>query len=328
MPKKILIIRFSSIGDIVLTTPVVRCLKSQLSEVKIHFLTKEIFKPILEHNPYLDKLHLLNKENKKQLIKELKQESFDCIIDLHKNLRTTIFKWKLKRPSIAFKKLNLEKYLLVKFKINKLPKRHIVDRYMETVKSFGVKNDGKGLDYFIDKRDEVDLKALPEPFRKGYIGFVLGASYKTKQYPVDRVVEICNALDEPILLFGSEKDKSDGEEILKKISDKEKVLNTCGNYTLNQSASLVKQAKLILTNDTGLMHIASAFGKKIIAFFGSTVPEFGMSPYSLKEKSIVFENKNLGCRPCSKLGFENCPKKHFKCMNDLDVDQIVACVKT
>lgn len=323
MAKKFLIIRFSSIGDIVLTTPVIRCLKNQIIDAEIHFLTKEIYKPILEHNPYLTKLYLLSKKNKNELIKKLKQERYDHVIDLHKNLRTTIFKWKLKRPVTTYNKLNLKKYLLVKFKINKLPNLHIVDRYMETVKKNGIKNDGKGLDYFIQQSEKIDLNSLPEPFSKGYIGFVLGATHRTKQYPVEKIIKICNAINKPILLLGGSLEKSDGNKITKKVLNKKSVLNVCGDYSLNQSASLVEQADLILTNDTGLMHIASAFNKKIIAFFGNTVPEFGMAPYSRKGDAFIFQNRKLKCRPCSKIGFKTCPKKHFKCMNDINTDEVV-----
>ena len=143
--KKVLVIRFSSIGDIVLTTPILRCLKRQMEDVEIHYLTKKTFANLLVNNPYISKVHCFNTDLN-LIIEDLKKENFDCIIDLHKNIRTFRVKMKLKVPSFTFNKLNIEKWLLVKLKINILPKVHIVDRYFKAVKSLGVVNDNKGLD--------------------------------------------------------------------------------------------------------------------------------------------------------------------------------------
>ena len=321
---KFLIIRFSSIGDIVLTTPVVRNLKQQLEGVEIHYLTKPQFKSILDNNPYIDKVHTL-KKSLKETVSELKYEHFDYIIDLHRNIRTTRFKNRLKIISFSFDKLNKEKWLLVNFKKNKLPDVHIVDRYMDTLKVFDIKNDQKGLDYFIPKNDEVDVKSISKNLKDGYVGIVVGAYHNTKKLTKEKVIAICKQIDKPILLLGGLDNKEEGEEIRNAIG--KNIYNACGNYNINQSASLVKQAKVILTPDTGLMHIASAFKKKIISVWGNTIPEFGMYPYLPHADSEIMEIKSLKCRPCTKIGFAKCPKKHFKCINDLDEDYIVKRIK-
>ncbi|MCK4639093.1 MAG: glycosyltransferase family 9 protein, partial [Bacteroidales bacterium] len=167
--KKILIIRFSSIGDIVLTTPVIRCLKQQLKDSEIHFLTKEQFVPIVKANPYIDKVHFI-KNDLKQILSQLKSENLDFIVDLHKNFRSVFVKLKLRKPSKTFNKLNIKKWLLVNFKINLLPEIHIVDRYFKAVKILGVKNDGKGLDYFIPENEKVNISELPSTHQNGFIG--------------------------------------------------------------------------------------------------------------------------------------------------------------
>ncbi|MFB6307231.1 MAG: glycosyltransferase family 9 protein, partial [Flavobacteriales bacterium] len=149
---KVLIIRFSSIGDIVLTTPVIRCLKKQIKSCEIHFLTKEPFWPLLENNPHIDQIHTI-KESPKEMIDELKEKEFDQIIDLHKNLRSRYIRKKLKCDSYDFPKLNWEKWLMVNFKINKLPTKHIVHRYFKAVENLHVKYDGKGLDIFLNDMD-------------------------------------------------------------------------------------------------------------------------------------------------------------------------------
>lgn len=317
---KFLIIRFSSIGDIVLTTPVVRNLKQQVENAEIHYLTKPQFKAILENNPHIDQVHTL-KDSFSETVQKLKHEHFDYIIDLHKNLRTARFKNKLKIISFSFNKLNWEKWLLVNFKKNKMPDLHIVDRYMDTLKVFDVKNDHKGLDYFIPEKDEVDVSLIAPELSNGYVGVVVGAFHNTKKLTKEKLLTICSNIDKPILLLGGPDNKDEAEYIKNQV--KGIIYNTCGQYNINQSASLVKQANVILTPDTGLMHIASAFKKKIVSVWGNTVPEFGMYPYMPHGDSEIIEIKDLKCRPCSKIGFSQCPKKHFKCIKDLNENVIV-----
>jgi len=320
---KFLIIRFSSIGDIVLTSPVVRNIKQQVENAEIHYFTKPQFKSIVESNPYVDKVHVL--KSIKESVEELKYEHFDYIIDLHRNLRTARFKNKLKIISFSFDKLNKEKWLLVNLKKNKMPDVHIVDRYIDTLKVFDIKNDNKGLDYFIPENDEVDVLTISENLKDGYVGVVVGAFHYTKKLTKEKIISICSKLDKPILLLGGPDNKEEAEEIKKAVG--KNIYNTCGSYNINQSASLVKQANVILTPDTGLMHIASAFKKKILSVWGNTVPEFGMYPYLPDSDSEIIEIQDLKCRPCSKIGFSQCPKKHFKCINDLDENYIVKKIK-
>ncbi len=317
---KFLIVRFSSIGDIVLTTPVIRCLKKQLEGAEIHFLTKKQFFPVIKANPYIDRFYQLDNDLA-SLISILKKENYHYIIDLHHNLRTFRIKSRLRIMSFSFKKLNFKKWLLVNFKFNRLPDKHIVDRYFETIQLFDIQNDHAGLDYFIPIDEEIDLNSLPKPFVNGYLVLVVGARHFTKQLPDERVVEICNQVDFPVLLMGGEEDFEKAERIKSKC--KATVLNVCGQYSINQSASLIKKASLVITPDTGLMHIAAAFRKKIISVWGNTVPEFGMSPYGADSDSAIFQTLGLTCRPCSKIGFAKCPKKHFKCMNNIDIEKVI-----
>ncbi|MBS1490988.1 MAG: glycosyltransferase family 9 protein [Bacteroidetes bacterium] len=309
---KILIIRFSSIGDIVLTTPVVRCIKTQLDNAVVHYATKKQFEIILQNNPYLDKLFFLE-DKLDELIAQLKNEKYDYIIDLHNNLRTRIVKWRLGVQAFAFNKLNLEKWLMVNFKINHLPDVHIVERYLQTTKLLGVKNDALGLDYFIPAQDEVSPDRLPLPHRNGFVVYAIGAQHETKKLPVPRMIELCTNINQPVVLLGGKEDIENGEKVRQALG--ETVFNACGKFNLNQSASLIKQAKVVFTHDTGLMHIAAAFKKEIFVIWGNTIPAFGMYPYRTRFTSL--ENKNLDCRPCSKIGYDRCPKKHFKCMNEV-----------
>lgn len=311
---KILILRFSSIGDIVLTSPVVRCLKQQLNASEIHFLTKKSFASIVENNPNVDKVFSFEKDVK-EVLPELKKENYDWVIDLHHNLRSMQVKRALEKPSKSFNKLNIEKWLLVNLKINRMPEKHIVDRYFETVAHLGVKNDLNGLEFFIEAKNEVNISSLPKEYQNGFIAFVNGAKHNTKKLPTEKIISICKKLNRAVILIGGKEDFEVGEKIASQISN---VFNGCGKYNLQQSASLIKQADKAITHDTGMMHIAAAFQKNIISVWGNTVPEFGMYPYMPSKESKIVEVKNLSCRPCSKIGFEKCPKGHFKCMNEID----------
>lgn len=333
MPEKILVIRFSSIGDIVLTTPVIRALKTQLDDAELHFCTKKQYASLLEANPYIDKLHLLENDFGK-LVKQLKKEQYDFVVDLHNNLRTRRLKASLSKPSGSFPKLNWEKWLVVNFKINKLPNIHIVDRYFEAAAKLGIKKDALGLDYFIPEKDEIEDDWLPETHRKEFIAFAIGGAHQTKKLTLDRMIELCDKINKPIVLLGGKEDQQNGDKIaaffnsdndsedmkasLKELGKKAQIYNGCGKFSINQSASLLKRASYVFTHDTGMMHIAAALKKNIFSIWGNTIPEFGMYPY--QTKFTILENKKLKCRPCSKIGYDKCPKGHFKCMKDIIFD--------
>jgi len=311
---KILVVRFSSIGDIVLTTPVVRMLKQQL-KAKVHFLTKTSFTCLVKNNPNIDSIFQIN-TSVNEVLNDLRKENYDYVIDLHNNFRTQILKFRLGVHAKSFNKINWKKFLLTSFKKNILPDVHIVDRYLDTVKFLGIKNDNKGLDLFLSKKDIVDLGFAP----KDYIAFVIGGQHETKILPTNKIISICKKLNKPILLVGGPDDRIRGEKIANECSE---VINVCGKYSLLESAFLIKEADFVISHDTGMMHIAAAFKKKILSVWGNTIPDFGMSPYMTHEKSKIIQVEDLNCRPCSKIGFKKCPKKHFKCMQEIDENQFL-----
>ena len=325
---KFLIIRFSSIGDIVLTTPVVRCLKKQVVTAEVHYLSKKSFSKIFEANPYIDKMHYLD-DDLDATIAALQQEDFDYVIDLHHNLRTAKVKRALQKKTFSFDKLNIKKWLLTALKMNRMPDLHIVDRYMETVSSFGIKNDGAGLDYFIPAPDAVPETDIPTSHLAGYIGLVIGAALNTKKYPLHKLEAFCKTIQHPVIILGGPEDAETGKQL--SAIDPFKIYNACGKFNLNESADLVRRAKLVISNDTGLMHIAAALKRPVISLWGNTVPAFGMYPYygtnflsGRKNAPFdILEVYNLSCRPCSKIGYKKCPKGHFKCMELIAVEDLV-----
>jgi ADP-heptose:LPS heptosyltransferase len=325
--KKILIIRFSSIGDIVLTTPVIRCIKKQIPDVTIHYLTKAKFKSVLDQNPYIDKLITIEKDVD-EVMAELKNESYQFIVDLHNNLRSWRTVFSLHRPSKSFNKLNLRKWLRVNIGLDCLPALHIVDRYMAAAKPLGINYDGGGLDFFLDPAVKDTLLTLPDSFQKEYLAIVTGGQHKTKIYPPEQLIEFCKLYGRPVVLLGGPDDVVAGEHITSACGSF--VYNGCGKYSLMESSWLLKSAKQVITNDTGLMHIAAALDKDIVSIWGNTIPEFGMTPYFpewSRSSNQILEVKGLKCRPCSKIGFKECPKGHFKCMRGITPQALLSKVK-
>jgi ADP-heptose:LPS heptosyltransferase len=315
---KFLVVRFSSIGDIILTTPVMRHLKKEVEDSEVHFLTKSAFSSLLEVNPYVDRIHSFDGDMQK-CIRDLRALQIDYIIDLHNNARSARLKFGLKRMDFSVNKLNWKKWLRVNLKLDRLPEKHMVDRNMDTISNFISQKDKEGLDYFIPEEEEVDLSSLPNPFQKGYIGLSIGAQHETKKLPLSLLTELCKKLRQPILILGGPTDRETGETLAAALRG-QPVHNSCGQFNIHQSASLVRQARVLISHDTGLMHMGAAFHKKVISVWGNTIPEFGMYPYRADPSSLQFEVNGLSCRPCSKIGYQKCPKKHFKCMMDQDLD--------
>jgi ADP-heptose:LPS heptosyltransferase len=309
---KILVIRFSSMGDIIYTTPVVRCLKQQLPNAEVHFLTKPAFKYIYDNNPYVDKLLLL-KPTLSDTIQDIKAEGYDYIIDLHNNLRTAIIKVRTGIKSSTYKKQTIRKWLSLKFNLKLVPPIHLVDRYLKTVQFLNVKNDDQPIDYYIKADHQLD-KLLPASHQPKYVAFIIGATHFTKRMPNEKIISLCREIDSPVLLLGGNDVKANGDIIAGVLGNK--IYNACGITSLDESVYLVSKSANVIGFDTGLTHIAEAFDRPIVSIWGGTVPELlGVQPY--KVKNVLVAGIELPCRPCSKFGLPKCPLGHFKCMYDI-----------
>jgi ADP-heptose:LPS heptosyltransferase len=287
--------------------------------------TRDVFMDLVAPSPHVDKVHVLGNDLG-DLIRRLKAERFDHIVDLHHNLRT----WKVKRalgvPATSFPKLNIEKWLLVNFSRDRMPRVHIVDRYMETVKHLGVKNDNKGLELFIPKDREVDLNTLPEMHRSGYVALAIGAAHATKRLPPFKLIELAQRIRGPIVLIGGPDDQAVARMIADAVGAR--AFDATGKYDLLGSASVIRQARSVIAHDSGAMHVACAFHRPVVSVWGNTVPLFGMGPYQPQhpEQAHTVEVPGLDCRPCSKIGHDKCPKGHFNCMEKQDIGRIASLV--
>lgn len=302
--------RLSSLGDILLTTPLLRSLKNINPKTQIDFLVREEYKDILINNPNVSNLITLERNAPLSVTKNLLiQQRYEFVIDLQNNLRSRYLSYGLRCPKVRFKKLSLQKLLLVKLKINKLDNApQIPVRYAETIENFSL--DSKGLELHTKNQNSVNLNGLTN-----LIGFCPGSKHYTKMWPKDYFIELGKLVIErgyQIALFGGKDDKKTCSEIESQISN---CINLCNDNDILQTAADMKMCRAVVCNDSGLMHTACALGIPVLAIFGSTVKEFGFFPYGCK--SLVLENKNLSCRPCSHIGKSQCPKKHFKCMVEL-----------
>ena len=212
--------------------------------------------------------------------------------------------------------------------------KHITKSYIETLNNLDIEDDDKGLDLFLHEKDLYDLNKMPNEFRNGFYVLVLGGKYKTKRLPVEKSIELCDKINRPIVLIGGKNEYSDSlkiENFFRKEKDDDDVSdilnkrttihNLCGKLSILESAWILKLSNVVYTNDTGFMHIASALQKKVVSIFGSTHPSLGFFPY--KTNFYVYQNTNLSCRPCTKIGLNRCPAGHFKCMNELKFDHII-----
>lgn len=316
--KKALVIRFSAIGDIVLTSPIVRGLKA--AGFQVHYVVKGKFKNAIENNKHIDELFTLEKKGLKE---ELLAQKYRLVIDLQNNLKSLRLRKGLSQNIRVVNKENIKKLILVRSGVDLLKNQHIVERYFKALDDLEVLDDGKGLDFYIPDNFNVDLKSIQLDLSKPYIAWVIGASYPKKKLPIDHVIKTCNKIKMPIAIIGGPTDEANGIEIINS-AEHPNIYNLCGKLSLIESGFVLKKANLVLSNDTGLMHIASAFDKKIISFWGCTKPSLGMYPYKSLNGSLEIVSKTYQA-PCSKLG-NRCKSKNKNCIADIQPEVIVASV--
>ena len=337
-PSKTLVIRFSSIGDIVLSSPLVRVMRSRFPDGQIDYVTRKEYGELVKSNQNLNHTFefdaSLGFDGLRALKKRIREEKYDLLVDIHDSLRSKYLR-SLRSPGrVVVNKRVLERSILVNLKKNIYREAvHVVDRYIETLKEFGVTNDGKGLELHIP--DEIlfgvagKIATLKLNRFEKVIGICPGARHFTKRWPVDRFARVgatlARTLDAKVLLFGGTSDEPICTQICREINEQvgvERASSFCGQLRLLETAAAMEYCDVIITNDTGLMHIATAMHKKIVAIFGSTVREFGFFPYD--PSAIVLEKPGLECRPCSHIGRGECPEKHFKCMVEITEDEVLA----
>ena len=320
---RILVVRFSSIGDIILTTPVYRLLKKQLG-AEVHLLTKRSFAFAVEGNPYIDKVHLIDSDVSEVKL-DLQAAGFDHVVDLHNNIRSMQVKRMLKVPTTTMRKLNFEKWLLVNLKMDRMPEDpHVIRRYIAAAEPLGVTYDGEGMDFVIPEHAEVDLSQLTtvDLDKLGFVALTIATSTPTRSMEPWQLEQLIQQIEGPVVLLGGPSEAEVGESLQEGSTN---TVNMAGKLSLQQSASVIRQSRLLITPDTSLMHIGAALDHPMITVWGNTNERFGMTPFYCEDSSAewhMIEVDGLKCRPCSKIGHNQCPKGHFKCIRDLDLDKM------
>lgn len=324
---KILLIRFGAIGDLVLLTPLVRCLRKAFPGATLHLLTGAAYAHVLQSNPYLDGMFTTDGFNAAML------SGYTHLIDLQNDEASRRLTKGAKLPVGRVPQRRFRKFIFTNLRWKVMPQEHQVDRYFEAARVLDLRYDGEGLDFPIPSEAEVPQQDIPTSHQLGFVALVIGGSAATKRLPVAQLRALCESIRYPVILLGGREDAARGEAIRQ--ADEGKVYNACGKFSLAESADLLRKAKLVVTHDTGLMHIAAALEKKLVVIWGSTVPSLGMTPFYPQAcgkkgpaPAAFVQVEKLWCRPCTVAGRDSCPQGHFKCMKNIAVAEIAALVKS
>jgi len=315
--KKILVIRLSSLGDVLLTTPLLRSIKKMNSDISIDFILREEYEDILVHNPNINKLYKYaeSKLEKQILFNSIIAQNYEIVIDLQNNIRSRELTRILKCSVFKLKKRHIDKFLFVYLKINKLKDAPPIPvRYANAFDM--IELDDNGLDFKTDNQPNEQLQTDEK-----FIGICPGSKHYTKRWPKGYYIELGKLLESnnyEVVLLGGKDDLDLCDEIAKELSNP---INLCNENDVMQTAADMMMCKAVYCNDSGLMHLAAAVNVPAIAFFGSTVREFGFFPY--KSNSLVMERDELQCRPCTHIGKKWCPQRHFSCMLEITPEDAI-----
>ena len=315
-PDRVLVIRLSSFGDVVLTYNFLKELRKAYPESEIHFLVKQKYKQLLEVVPYINKIITVSSSDSILAIrKQLIFNHYDLVFDLSNHLKTFILTLFLRSRKIRFKKDYFKKFLLVYFKINFF--KDIIPVYKKYLLTLSKVTHNVSYNFV----PLLENLKLPNLLSYKYIVLAPSSGHFTKTYPKEMFEKIFGEFSsnsgKKIVLVG---DNTPSDlEICSYLEVRLKnCVNLCGKTDFKKLLSLVFYGEFIVCNDSGILHLAEAMNKKTFVFFGSTVKEFGFFPQL--PTTTVFENNEISCRPCTKIGRSKCPRKHFKCMYEIKVN--------
>ncbi|MBF0226404.1 MAG: glycosyltransferase family 9 protein [Desulfobacterales bacterium] len=319
--RNILIIRLSSIGDIILTTPVIKALKHKFPESKIDFLVMDKFKDAISQNSSIDNIIVFEKEKYKGIqgiinfSKTIKCNNYDLVIDLHAKIRSILISRLICKNILRYKKRALWKTILVKLKlINYHVDDTIIKNYFRPLNKLEIYYSGENLEFYFD---ETDLEKF-----KNFDNFIVaapGAANETKKWPKEYFAELLTKFSENIFIIGGKNEFDECEYIKQSVGDR--CTNFSGELSLKESGALLSKAKFVIANDSGPFHIARAVCPKSFVIFGPTDPNM----FEFKDNAtLIYANEK--CAPCSLHGDKKCPKGHFNCMMKLTPEKVYAII--
>jgi len=337
-PTKALIIRFSSVGDILLSTLLIRTFRSRFPGCQLDFLVKDQYADLVRYNPNLSNVISFPSGGSlgdlSRLKTTIRSARYDLVIDIHDSLRSRFLTFG-HRATVRVNKRKTARFILIKTGVDVYSHfggaPPVAERYLETVKHLGVSDDQKGLEIFFPEETKTGIESR-FGLKTEMVGVAPGSLHKNKMWPADRfaqtAIQIAKEKRMGILLFGSGKDREQCDAIESRVRTEApeiRVENTAGQTSLLEAAALLDHCAIVLTNDSGLMHLAAARKRKVLAVFGPTVRQFGFFPVGTA--NVVVEHSGLSCRPCTHIGLETCPRGHFKCMMEVSSETALAATR-
>ncbi len=331
--ESILVIRISSLGDVLLTTPLVRQLRRAFSEARIDMVVDTAFAEVYAHNPHISTLWRYDRQLSLKQRWRWRQRlpAYDCIIDLQRNFHAAVLRWRKGKRVRKVHKDRLRKLIAVYTPWN--PYTHIVpipQRYRQALGTCLPPDDGEGLELWLPEERNHQYyppavhRQVPEPL----VAVAPGAKHFTKRWSPTAFATLVQQMYEVMgmrtVLIGGEEDRRRCEAIALQVPDAALAGIEC-HRSLYATARIVDHVRMVISNDSAAVHIAAARRKPVVVLYGSTIPAFGFLPYRVPFR--VCEVKGLSCRPCTHYGRPACPKKHFACMRQLSVTDVLTAVQ-
>jgi heptosyltransferase II len=316
----VLVLRFSAVGDVVLTAPALAALRAAWPNTKILFAVNAALAPIIAHNPHVDDVYALgSRDSALAVARWARQRGAGAVLDLHGKLKSRLIRLALADlPAVSWTKRRFQDTVAVKLRLRPYHSDvRLADRYHHAVETLvGQSLPHAPLRFWTDPAETEPVSAILHSagLRRGQpvLGMNPGANWATKRWPAERFAELARrvlAKGWQVAVNGSAEEAPLGAEILAAAPG---VIDLCGKLSLNQLGPFLARCTAFVANDTGPMHIARALGIPTLAIFGSTDP----SMFSWTGHSYVF-NEQLPCAPCSFYGRKRCPERHFRCLLDV-----------
>jgi heptosyltransferase-2 len=328
---RILVVRFSSMGDVLLTTPLVRAIRQRHPDASLTYVTKKAYLPLLSHNPRITEVIGYDPATPlRDLTRRLAGERFDHRLDLHRSLRSRALRWSVGGRWRTYPKHRLARSILIRFKRNVYrDRRPVVERYFDAARDLDVQPDGGSLELFLS-RGALDragrfLADRRLGRQRALVAVVPGAAHATKRWPVRRWQHLVTQLTTrgyDVVVLGGAAEQQVADDVA--AAGAEFAASAAGRFDLQGSGALLKEARCVVSGDTGLMHMATAVGTPVVALYGPTVEPFGFFPY--RARATVLE-RDLPCRPCSAMGGPRCPLGHHRCLEDITPDEVFEAVR-
>lgn len=337
MPPDILIVRLSAIGDILLTTPLVRALRLRHPQAEITFVTRPSYRPLLEHNPRISRVVGWEpREGSRALAEALggpgALKRFTHRLDLQDNLRTRRLRWRLGGRWRTYPHHRVARSLLIRTRKNRYrDRRPVPERYFDAARGLDVAPDGGTLEIFLARGSIDTAERFLQTLTRQVMAVAPGASQRTKRWPIHHWIALSRRLIEQgndVVVLGGDMDRETADAMVSAIGPAEdsgtgRIASAAG-LDLPATAALLRKCRALVAGDTGQMHLATAVGTPVVALFGPTVEAFGFFPYRAKATVLQLD---LACRPCSAQGSPACPLKHHRCLQDLQPDLVLEALR-